>query len=129
MAQVKIFGLIKQLPQIKDKLSDLIHSALMEVFELPETKRFQRFIGLGPGDFIFPKDRSENYLIIEISVFEGRLKETKKKLITLLIKSISKELNIHENDIEITIFETPKSNWGIRGQCGDDLALNYKVSI
>lgn len=32
-------------------------------------------------------------------------------------------------DIEITIFETPKHNWGIRGVPGDELKLNYKVEV
>ncbi|MEM6432015.1 MAG: tautomerase family protein, partial [Deinococcota bacterium] len=26
-------------------------------------------------------------------------------------------------------FETPKENWGIRGQLGDELSLNYKVDV
>jgi hypothetical protein len=38
-------------------------------------------------------------------------------------------LNILPNDIEITIFETPKHNWGIRGLPGDELNLNYKAEI
>jgi len=29
--------------------------------------------------------------------------------------------------VEITIVETPKANWGIRGKVGDELALTYKV--
>ncbi|APF21976.1 putative transglutaminase-like protein [Clostridium butyricum] len=33
------------------------------------------------------------------------------------------------NDVEITIFETPNYNWGIRGVPGDELGLNYKVNV
>ncbi|MBP6190480.1 MAG: tautomerase family protein, partial [Acinetobacter sp.] len=36
---------------------------------------------------------------------------------------------ISAQDVEITIFETPKSNWGIRGKNADELNLNYKVNI
>jgi hypothetical protein len=32
-------------------------------------------------------------------------------------------------DVEITITETPKYNWGIRGMIGDELKLNYKVEV
>lgn len=38
-------------------------------------------------------------------------------------------LDISPQDVEVTIFETPKHNWGIRGLPGDELALNYKVNI
>jgi phenylpyruvate tautomerase PptA (4-oxalocrotonate tautomerase family) len=30
-------------------------------------------------------------------------------------------------DVEITIHESPKENWGIRGKPGDELSLSYKV--
>lgn len=39
------------------------------------------------------------------------------------------ELNIMPNDIEITIFETPSHNWGIRGLPGDELSLDYNIKI
>ena len=39
------------------------------------------------------------------------------------------KLNCLLNDIEITIFETPKANWGIRGLPGNELRLNYTVDI
>jgi hypothetical protein len=52
----------------------------------------------------------------------------KKKLIALLFQNFA-ALGISNNDLEITIFETPKHNWGIRGVPGDELNLNYKVEV
>lgn len=86
-------------------------------------------MGLEKDDFIYPNDRSEKYLIIEISLFEGRSNEAKRTLIKEIYKNLKKALGIEEIDIEITIFETPKINWGIRGLCGDQLELNYKVEV
>jgi len=60
-------------------------------------------------------------------MFAGRTDETRKALLKLLMAEISKGLDIPINDIEITITETPRENWGIRGQTGDELVLNYKV--
>jgi len=79
-------------------------------------------------DFIYPPDRSEKYTIIEISMFEGRTVETKKKLIRLLFEKMS-AIGIPSNDLEITIFETPRSSWGIRGLPGDELGLSYRVDV
>ena len=100
-----------------------------EAFGLPPEKRFQRFIGLGEGEFIFPPNRSENYTIVEVSVFEGRSPEAKKKLIRALFTLIPERVGVAPQDLEITIFETPQANWGIRGLPGDELALGYKVEV
>lgn len=80
-------------------------------------------------DFIYADCRSDAYTIIEISIFEGRTTEAKKQLINLLFQRINDLLGISPQDLEITIFETPKQNWGIRGVPGDELQLNYKVNI
>ena len=129
MAQVKIYGLEGSLAKHKESLSKSIHESLMEAFGLPENKMFHRFIMLDKENFKYPDDRSSNYTIIELSIFEGRSIETKKQLINLLYEKINKRTGIEKNDIEITIFETPMSNWGIRGMPGDELALNYKVKV
>ena len=62
-------------------------------------------------------------------MFEGRAVETKKRLLRLLFERLEQDLEIMPQDVEITIFETPKHNWGMRGQAGDELALNYKVEV
>ncbi|WP_445637628.1 4-oxalocrotonate tautomerase [Nostoc sp. DSM 114161] len=129
MAQIKVYGLGDRLNPIKAKLSNIIHDCAIEILQLPPDKRFHRFLPLDESDFYYPPDRSNNYLIIEISIFEGRAVETKKQLIRLLIQNIHEKLNISLTDIEITIFETPKHNWGIRGLPGDELVLNYKVEV
>ncbi len=67
--------------------------------------------------------------VIEISMFEGRSTETKERLIRLLFERLSEKLGISPQDIEITISETPKHNWGIRGMVGDELDLNYKAEV
>ena len=129
MPQTKIYGVDNYLNPIKSQLSLVIHSCFVDVLQYHPDKRFHRFFPIDKSDFIFPFDKSQNYLIIEISMFEGRSVDVKKKLIRLLIKRISERFNIPNHDIEITIFETPKYNWGVRGVPGDELDLDYKVDI
>jgi len=127
MAQVKIYG--STLSEKRESLSKAIHESLMEAFGLPKNKQFHRYILLDEDNFKYPSDRSTNYTIIELSIFEGRSVEAKKQLINALYEKIKNKVGIEPQDIEITIFETPMSNWGIRGMPGDELALNYKVKI
>ena len=129
MAQVKIFGLRRSLQSCRAAISQAIHSSVMEALEYPLEKRFHRFIALDDEDFIYPQDRSERYIIIEISIFEGRSIEAKKMLIRLLYERIPQLSGISTQDIEITIFETPRHCWGIRGMPGDEIGLNYKVEV
>jgi 4-oxalocrotonate tautomerase family enzyme len=129
MAQIKVFGVKENINPIKKQLSEIIHSCVMDAFDYPSEKRFHRFFSMDQEDFLFANERTVAYTIIEISIFEGRSIESKKKLINLLFDQIKNELNISSDDIEITIFETPKHNWGIRGVPGDELTLNYKVNV
>lgn len=128
MAQIKIYGERRHLRRQRDRLSELIHEVATTVLGLPEDKRFHRFIGLDEEDFIRPADRSAAYTIIEISLFEGRRAETKKALLSTLMRRIAEDLPLAPEDLEITLFETPKSHWGIRGRTGDELVLDYQVT-
>lgn len=129
MSQIKIYALHPTIQQFRSQLSDAIHQALVTSLDYPIEKKFQRFIALASEDFIYPNDRSEKYLIIEISMFEGRTTSAKKQFIQSIFSNIQQQCGISPQDIEITIFETPKSNWGIRGQNADELRLNYQVNV
>ena len=100
MAQVKMFGLRRTLAPVRAALSDAVHGAVMEAFAYPAEKRFHRFILLDDADFIYPRDRSDRYVIIELSVFEGRSAETKKRLIRKLYHRIPDATGIVPHDIE-----------------------------
>jgi phenylpyruvate tautomerase PptA (4-oxalocrotonate tautomerase family) len=129
MAQVKIFGSRKHLAGHRNEVSEAIHDALVETLALPADKRFHRFVLLDAEDFIYPSGRSERYTIVEISMFAGRSTVVKKALISSLYKNFSTRLAYDPADLEITLFETPQANWGIRGRAADELKLDYEVNL
>jgi len=129
MAQVVIWAHRAVLSERRAALSDAIHGAIMAAFDYPADKRFHRFVALDTEDFIHPDDRGADYTIIEISMFEGRSKAAKRALITALFERVEREAGVPPHSLEITITETPKVNWGIRGQNAADLDLNYKVDV
>ena len=129
MAQVTIYGLRSTLDRHRKALSDAIHASVMGALAYPAEKRFHRFIGVSPEDFVHPDDRTDDYVIVEISMFHGRSIDAKKALIRALYANIGAACGITSTDIEITIFETPRENWGIRGVPGDELTLTYAVTI
>jgi len=129
MGQIKVYGVKDSLIPIREKLSHIIHSCMVEALALPADKKFHRFFPMEKENFYFANGRTEAYTIIEISMFEGRTVEAKKQLINVLFERLNKELHLSPQDVEITIFETPQHNWGIRGLPGDELSLNYKVNV
>jgi phenylpyruvate tautomerase PptA (4-oxalocrotonate tautomerase family) len=129
MAQVKIFGLRSHLSPIIPAVSGVIHSCVMDALQYPADKRAHRFIQLEPTEFFYPPGRTGKYTIVEFSMFEGRSVEAKKNLIRLMFERFEKQLGIGPADLEMTIFETPKHNWGFRGLPGDEHVLNYKVEV
>ncbi|MFC7624656.1 tautomerase family protein [Microlunatus sp. GCM10028923] len=129
MAQIIVYGHRERLASRRAALSDAIHGAVMAALDYPEEKRFHRFVGLDAADFIHPADRGEDYTIIEISLFEGRSDEAKRRLIEELFARIERDAGIAPHSVEITLTETPKINWGIRGRNAADLELGYRVEI
>ncbi|WP_104128631.1 tautomerase family protein [Cryobacterium sp. Y57] len=128
MAQIIVYGHKSALAPRISSLSDAIHAAAVSALQLPVEKRFHRFITLDPHKFVTPKDRSIDYTIVEVSIFEGRSTETKKNFIRELISKIA-AVGVTPHDLEITITETPRANWGIRGVPADELELNYSVDV
>jgi 4-oxalocrotonate tautomerase family enzyme len=127
MAQIIVYGTRAGLDGRREALSEAIHGAVVTALAYPAEKRFHRFIALEPEDFIHPPDRGTDYTIVEISMFEGRSESTKRHLIRELFSRIEAEVGIAPHSVEITLTETPRVNWGIRGENAADLALGYQV--
>ncbi len=129
MAQIKVYGIDSHLNPIKEQLSDVIHSCIVEALVFPKDKRFHRFFPMKKEDVFYPSSRSRAYTIIEIMMIERRTVETKKRLIRMFFERIRKELGIQAVDIEIVIQEAPAYQFGFRGMTGDEMLLDYKVEI
>ena len=126
---IRIYGIREKLGPIRSKLSDVINECIVEALSYPDNKRAHRFIPLGREDFYFPEGRSDAYTVIEINMMEGRSVEARKRLIKLLFGRIELTVGVDPMDVEITISESPASNWGFRGMTGDEADLDYKVEV
>jgi phenylpyruvate tautomerase PptA (4-oxalocrotonate tautomerase family) len=129
MAQVKIYGLRRHLEASRAALSQAIHSCVVDALQFPKDKRAQRFFLLEPEDFYYPASATERYTIIEISMMEGRTVEAKKRLIRLLFERVCAQADRLPNEVEISISESPRHNWGFRGLPGDEIGLNYRIEV
>lgn len=128
MAQIKVYGRRSAWLQHRAHLSDRIHEALVETWQMPADKRFQRFVWLDDEDLVAPL-RGERYLVVEVLAFTGRSREAKRALLGALYDGVCGAFDLPVDDLEIVILESPQESWGIRGVSGDELTLTYPVSI
>ena len=126
---IRIYDIREKLGPIRDRLSDAINECMVEALSYPDNKRAHRFIPLEREDFYYPEGRSDAYTVIEIGMMEGRSVEAKKRLIKLLFQRIESAVGVDPINVEITISESPASNWGFRGMTGDEASLDYRVDV
>ncbi len=91
VGQIKIYGVKERLNPIKETLSNVIHSCMVEALQFPSDKKFHRFFPMDKEDFHFASGRTEAYTVIEVSMFEDRTIEAKKQLLKLLFERINNE--------------------------------------
>lgn len=129
MAQVKVYGIRQHLVPVREQLSEVIHSCVVDALEFPADKRAHRFFPMERENMLYPEGRTDAYTIIEITMIEGRSVAARKRLVALLFERIHEEVGIGPVDVEICITESPACNWGFRGMHGDEVVLNYRVDV
>lgn len=103
--------------------------AQREVLQLPAHDRQLRYLEHKPEHFHVPPGKSENYTLVEISLFAGRSIKAKRELYCAIVENLG-ALGIAANDIFIVLNEIALENWGIRGGVpACDVDLGFKVDI
>ena len=102
--------------EYKKILLDCIHEGLLESIGIADWDRFQRIIEIDRADFEAPVEKTDQFMIIEITMFQGRTKEQKKALIETVTRKLGERLGIVPTDIFIVIQEPPNENWGLGGR-------------
>ena len=116
MPVVKVSMLEGKTPEYKKTVLDCIHDGLVESIGIEDWDRFQRIEEFSKEDFEKPDFKSDDFMIIEISLFPGRSKELKGKLIETVAGNLNRKLSVAPSDIFILISEPPLENWGIGGK-------------
>jgi phenylpyruvate tautomerase PptA (4-oxalocrotonate tautomerase family) len=113
----------------KASIADAIHRALVSALKIPESDRNIRINEYKETDFQRPPGKSSQYVLIEITQFQGRTKEAKRNLYQAIIQGLSR-LQIEPSDVFIVLHELPMENWGIRGGIpADEVDLGFNTKI
>ena len=102
--------------EYRQALLDCVHEALVESIGIAEWDRFQRISEYERGNFEIPSGKTDDFTLIEITMFQSRTSEQKKALIEMITQKLTQRLSIAPTDVFIVILDPPDENWGLGGK-------------
>lgn len=109
MPAVKVELLSGKDAQILLQLKDLVMDAVAEALQLPANDRNIRILEYPQGMF---QMKPPYEIFVEILMFTGRSKETKKKIFSNIARNLESSGIIDKEKVLITLNEKPMENWG-----------------
>jgi 4-oxalocrotonate tautomerase len=100
----------------KRKIADAAHRALVETISIPAQDRFQIINEYAKTDLIYDPsylniNRTDDVVIIQITMSAGRTLEVRKSLFKRLADLLHEEAGIRREDVFVNLVETAKENW------------------
>ena len=115
MPLVRVDMIEGKTPEYKKTVLNSIHRALMDSIGIEDWDRFQRIVEIHRDDFETSPEKTDDFMIIEITMFSGRTREQKRAVIETITSNLVNELSVSPSDIFIVIQEPPNENWGMAG--------------
>ena len=100
----------------ENQVGDLVYKAMLDCLKVPADDKFQILTRhpeselVKPGSYLGIK-YSDKFIIIQITLNEGRTTEVKKAFYAGVAQSLNSALNIRKEDIMISLVEVNKENW------------------
>lgn len=103
-------------PEFLRDAANAVHEALVAQANVPADDRFQIIDEVAHDNLIAHPtyagmDRSDNVIIIEITLNAGRTVEVKRALYADIAKRLQESLDVRPDDILVNLVEVTKENW------------------
>jgi 4-oxalocrotonate tautomerase len=97
-------------------IADGVYTALRETFNVPDEDRFITISQHDAESFLFSRtymdiDRSDDLVILQITVSNTRNVEQKKALFARIAERLAQDPGIRREDVFINLVEVVKENW------------------
>ena len=109
-------SLLKGRPaELRRKIGDAIHRALIETIDVPPRDRFQVLTEHEPGDLVYDSEylgiaRTDQIVIVQITLTAGRTLAQKRALFRRIAEQLA-ALGLRREDAWINLVEVAKENW------------------
>ncbi|HEY4639914.1 MAG TPA: tautomerase family protein [Thermoanaerobaculia bacterium] len=116
MPLVKLWMRRGKSPEFLRTAADCVHEALVAQANVPADDRFQILQQLDSDALIAHPtyggvNRSEDLIVIEITLNQGRTLEIKKALYADIVARLGRALDVRPDDVLISLIEVTKENW------------------
>jgi 5-carboxymethyl-2-hydroxymuconate isomerase len=74
----------------KQALLDAAHAALVEALDIPDDDRMQRIVEHARDHFELPPGSSDDFVLVEVTMFAGRSRQAKRQLYQALVRNLGK---------------------------------------
>jgi phenylpyruvate tautomerase PptA (4-oxalocrotonate tautomerase family) len=116
-------------PVERAAIIEAVHDALVEGIRIPERDRTVRLQVFAAEDFAVNPKASENYTLVEVSLFQGRTLPAKRALYQAVVRNLG-ALGIAPMDVKVILYEVARENWGLRGGIpGSEIDLDFTVEV
>jgi phenylpyruvate tautomerase PptA (4-oxalocrotonate tautomerase family) len=100
----------------KKAIGDAIYRAMRETFTLPEEDRFMVVTEHDEDGFFYSRsyfniDRTDNLVIIQITVTNSRNRDQKQALFARIVELLAEQPGARPQDVFINLLEVDKENW------------------
>jgi phenylpyruvate tautomerase PptA (4-oxalocrotonate tautomerase family) len=102
--------------QYRQALADGVHQAMVETIDAPPQDRFQIVTEHSENGLIYDPsylgiDRSDDIVIVQITLSAGRKPGQKRKLFERIAEILAKNPGLRPQDLMINLVETAWENW------------------
>lgn len=97
-------------------IGDAVHQAMVEAINVPPLDRFQIITEHTPDGLIYDREylgirRTDEVVVIQITLNAGRSVELKKALYARIAELLKQNTGVRPEDVFINLIEVPKENW------------------
>jgi 4-oxalocrotonate tautomerase len=102
--------------EFRRKLGEIVYQSMVDVINVPMKDKFQVITEHDETSLIFDREyldiqRTNGFVLIQITLSEGRSVELKKAFYKRLAERLHNELEIRMEDIFVNLVEVKKENW------------------
>lgn len=117
MPVVEIFMRRGRTPAELQLITDTLHDALVEAYEVPRGDRFQIVHQLEPHEFVFDAHfmgpRSEKFLLVRVTAGRDRSVETKRKLYSLVADNLERNGAVARSEVFVIVDNVQPTDFSV----------------
>lgn len=101
-------------PELRARLADAVHRALVETISVPPDDRFQVLTAHPPGEVFFAKSYlgipHKDIVLVQVTLSRGRTTEQKQALYRRMAELVQ-EAGVPANELVVSLVEAGREDW------------------